>query len=584
MTATMNAEQAERRFHELQKLRQRAALDDGAFRVEVAKLLWRDVHGVFWMPDPETGAWFCNDGNGWIPGDPHAEPHLQAAQPGWRRDRPRRLWRRTRRLLLATALLVALAGLAIVLVFWLHPPAKDSLAALTPTEPLRVQVSIASPAEGSQVAIGQVVAIEATIVGAPSLWGVARVEFQANGELVAAQPVQPKIQIGQASLPVSQAWRPAALGQYQVTVTAYSSQDEPLGTAGLSLAVVELASEPAPAAGCSPAATFVADVTIPAGTAFPPGARMDKVWQVRNSGTCAWGVGYELVLVAGDDLGAPHSVPVPPTAAEELADLAITFWAPTVTVPFTSVWQLQAPDGQFFGPTLPLSIAVEVQAVENLPPLPPAVLQATVIGGSNAGDGNAAGDGYAVDDEYAVRLTWEDQSDNEAAFRIYREDVEASIGLAPANAVQFVDEGVTCGHTYYYAVIAFNAAGVSELSQEAVATLPPCASLADTPPTLILTVVPTDIVASGTFTVVFQANDDLGLSRVTIQGQASGDPLIDAGRSFTCTTPVCAGAWPLTWTGDVSAPLTLTLTAVTWDSAGQESEPAHTTVTVRPPE
>jgi hypothetical protein len=107
--------------------------------------------------------------------------------------------------------------------------------------------------------------------------------------------------------------------------------------------------------------------------------------------------------------------------------------------------------------------------------------------------------------------------------------------------------------------------------------------LVDTPPTLILTVVPTQVVASGTFTVVFQASDDLGLSLVTIQGLDSGDPLIDAGRAFTCTTSVCAGAWPLAWTGDVSVPLTLTLTAVTWDSSGQESEPAWTTVAIHPP-
>jgi hypothetical protein len=571
MNTMMNAEQAERRLRELQKMQQRGALDEGTFRVEVAKLLWRDIHGMFWMLDADTGAWFCNDGNGWTPGDPHADPHLQppsaiGGQPGLRKEKSRRRRQWPRRLLLASILLLSLVGAGVALSFWLRSPVVKNLVASTPTEPPRIRVSIASPAEGSQIALGQVVAIEATIAGIPSLWGVARVEFQANGEPVAVQPVQTKIQLGQASLPLSQPWRPTALGQYQVTVTAYSAQDEPLGTASLSVNVVETAGEMVPEAACSPGATFVADVTIPSGTAFPPGARMDKVWQVRNSGTCAWGVGYELVLVEGDDLGAPHSVPVPPTAAEEMADLAVTFWAPAETVPFTSVWQLQALDGQFFGPTLLLSIVVEVQAVENLPPLAPTNLQATV-----------------VDDGDAVRLTWQDLSDDEDAFRIYREDVEASIGLAPANADQFVDQGVTCGHTYYYAVVAFNAAGVSDTSENALAILPPCASLADTPPTLILTVVPTQVVASGTFTVVFQASDDLGLSLVTIQGLDSGDPLIDAGRAFTCTTSVCAGAWPLAWTGDVSVPLTLTLTAVTWDSSGQESEPARITVGIRPP-
>jgi hypothetical protein len=563
MNATPDADQAERRYRELQKLHRSGALDDDAFRVEVAKLLWRDSHGVFWMPDAETGEWICNRGGGWVTGDPHTEPHLQAARPGTRKEKPRRL----RRFLVASVVVLALAATATGIVLWQQPPLAPYPVLSTPTEPPQVRVTIASPTEGSQVALGQVVAIEATIDGLPDLWGVDHVRFRINGQLLVSQPVRAKIQPNQVSLPLSQAWRPASLGAHQVTVTAYSAQDEPLGAASLSLNVVEASAEPLSAAACTPGATFVADVTIAAGTAFPPGARMDKVWQVRNSGTCAWGVGHELVLVEGEDLGAPHAIPVPPTAAGEMADLAVTFWAPAETGTHASVWQLQAPDGQFFGPTLPLSIEVAVQAVENRPPQPPTDLQAAVIG-----DGSA------------VRLTWVDQSDNEDAFRIYREDVEASVGLAPAGAEQFVDQGIACGHTYRYHIVAFNAAGVSEASELATATLPPCALPADMPPTLILTVVPTQVVASGTFTVVFQASDDLGITLVEIHGQDTGEPAIDAGRAFSCTEPICTGAWPLNRSGDVTAAITLTLMAVAQDSSGQESAPATTTVEIRPPE
>ncbi|NIV35100.1 MAG: hypothetical protein GWN58_38290, partial [Anaerolineae bacterium] len=108
---------------------------------------------------------------------------------------------------------------------------------------------------------------------------------------------------------------PTAQGEQQVAVVAMSSLDEPLGEATINLVVTELADESLPEPVCLPDAAFVADVTIPPGTTFPPETQMDKVWQVRNSGTCAWGVGYQLLRVEGGALGAPDLVPVPPTAA-----------------------------------------------------------------------------------------------------------------------------------------------------------------------------------------------------------------------------------------------------------------------------
>jgi hypothetical protein len=298
--------------------------------------------------------------------------------------------------------------------------------------------------------------------------------------------------------------------------------------------------------------------------AFPPGTQMDKVWQVQNSGSCAWGAGYDLVRAAGDDLGAAGAIPVPPTPAGQRADLAITFWAPAETGVYSSAWQLRSPAGAFFGPMLTLEVEVEARAQKRLPPAPPANLQAGL-----------------VEDGHDVHLTWEDRSSNEDAFRIYREEVGTSIGLAPADAESFVDEGAMCGHTYRYTVVAFNAAGGSP-SDQAEVTLPGCGT-AGLPPTLILTVVPTQVVASEAFTIVFQASDDWGLAQVRIWGEQTGDALLDAGRVFACTGSICTGTWPVTWTGPASA--TLTIAAVAIDSAGQQSEPARIAIPTlgRPP-
>jgi hypothetical protein len=292
---------------------------------------------------------------------------------------------------------------------------------------------------------------------------------------------------------------------------------------------------------------------------------MDKVWQVRNSGTCAWGVGYELLRVSGEELGVSDVVPVPPTAAGESADLAVTFQAPSEAGPHSSAWQLRSPDGTLFGPTLNLSIEVEAQAEESLPPDTPTNIQAEV-----------------TDDGKAIRLTWADQSENEDAFRVYREDMEASIGLAPANAELFVDNATTCGNTYRYGVVAFNAAGTSPLSEIAEASLPACAP-GDTAPSIILTVVPTGVVSSTTpITIIFQATDEQGVTRVTIQGEETGDAELDSGRTYPCDDVVCTGSWPLTPTVEIST--TLTFVGIARDTSGQESEPARSQITVIPPE
>lgn len=555
----MDFKEAERRFHGLQKMRDSGRLDDAAFRLEVAKLLLRDEQGTFWLPDAEGGGWFCNRGGSWEPGDPHAEPLQTATQPPAPRVKRRRGW-----FLLVTAILILLVGAGLLWREW----ARRDIA--TVAEPPPVQVRIASPAEGSQVAVGQVVAIEASLRAASGLQAIDHVEFHVGGTLIGTQAVPPRIEPGQTSLPLSQQWQPTAVGEQQVQVTAHMAEGAALGRASITVQVVKAPAEALPEPDCIPDAIFVTDVTIPPGTPFPPGARLDKVWQVRNSGSCAWGVGYELVLVDGDSLGAPNAVPIPPTAAGELTDVALTFWAPVQMGTYASRWRLQAPDGQFFGPELLLSVQVEALAQESAPPAAPATLRAVVVDGDNA-----------------VRLTWEDRSEDEDAFRVYREDVEASIGLAPANTTRFVDEGVACGHTYRYTLVAFNAAGVSPLSPAAEVSLPACAP-PDAPPTLILTVVPTQVVVSGTFTLVFQAEDDAGVAQVTILGQATGDPALDAGRVFLCSGTPCAGSWAVAWQPTTPATGTLTTTleivAVARDTSDQDSAPARVTVRLRPPE
>jgi len=560
----MDFQKIERRFLELQKQREDGQLNESGFRFEVAKLMLRDERGIFWMIDADSGAWFCNRGEEWEPGDPSAETPLVDARPDVGKARGRTV----RRVVLVGAILLALLA---VTGWWLF-----SQGILTnpffpaPTPSASITVNIASPADGSEVTLGQEVAIESTIDALTDLQTVAQVLLQANGQAVDIQSVRAKIQPQQLSLPLSQRWRPTTTGEYQVAVSALADGGESLGVATITLQVVEPSSDTLPEPACTPDATFVRDVTIAAGTAFPPEARMDKVWQVRNSGTCAWGVGYDLVLVDGAALGAPSRVPAPPTAAGETADLSLTFQAPAAPGAYANLWQLQGPDGQFFGPQLVLSIVVEAQAEESLPPDAPAGLAAAI-----------------QEDGDAIHLTWEDRSDNEDAFRIYREDVEASIGLAPANARLFVDEEVACGHVYRYGVVAFNAAGVSPISETVEVVMPACAP-PDSPPTLMLSVVPTQVLVSELFTITFEASDDVAMDLVIVWGEQSGEPELDMGRLFTCTGVLCTATWPITVgpgileTRPPGGGVPLTVLAIARDSSGQESELVRAKVAILP--
>ncbi|MBU1879514.1 MAG: hypothetical protein KJ734_11235, partial [Chloroflexi bacterium] len=61
---------------------------------------------------------------------------------------------------------------------------------------------------------------------------------------------------------------------------------------------------------CSNNSAFISDVTVPDGTRVEPGARVDKVWRLQNTGTCEWGAGYRWAFVAGEQMGAPDSAAV----------------------------------------------------------------------------------------------------------------------------------------------------------------------------------------------------------------------------------------------------------------------------------
>ena len=100
---------------------------------------------------------------------------------------------------------------------------------------------------------------------------------------------------------------------------------------------------------CVYGSSYVADVTIPDGTQVGMGQSFNKVWRIRNSGTCPWSPGTTLAFAGGFQMGAPASVIVPQTAPGATADVGVTMVAPTAPGAYSGVWQMRDPVGQFFG-------------------------------------------------------------------------------------------------------------------------------------------------------------------------------------------------------------------------------------------
>ncbi len=120
--------------------------------------------------------------------------------------------------------------------------------------------------------------------------------------------------------------------------------------------------------GCTLNASWVADVTVPDNTEFAPGAIFNKVWRVRNSGTCAWEAGTQLVFVSGEPLGGPAAVAVPAVAPGSNTDIGVDLIAPAAPETYRSTWQLQSSEGVRFGSHVYVQIVVPEPATPTAEP------------------------------------------------------------------------------------------------------------------------------------------------------------------------------------------------------------------------
>ncbi len=252
-------------------------------------------------------------------------------------------------------------------------------------------VSIGAPAHGAQLNVGQEVLVQAMAADSA---GISRVELWVDGQLLmASQPPAP-----QSSHAAVLRWTPAAAGAHLLLVKAINLGNVASDPAAIAVtAVASNASAaagsaanptppptaapttaPAPVPACSYDAAFVEHLTVPDGTTWMPGQAFNKIWRVRNTGTCAWESGTEVVFIGGEAMTSTSGSLVPLTAPGATADLLIAMVAPATPGTHAGQWRLRDTKTGLFGATLNVSINVlgpvetqpqpAPQSVQNCPP------------------------------------------------------------------------------------------------------------------------------------------------------------------------------------------------------------------------
>jgi len=106
---------------------------------------------------------------------------------------------------------------------------------------------------------------------------------------------------------------------------------------------------------------FSSDITIPDNTLVKPGARINKIWRMKNTGTCTWGKGFRFAFKYGSKMGGGDVTIMQSkdlVTAGATKDFGVELTAPTVPNMYTGCWRMQSDQGYWFGQTACVTIKV----------------------------------------------------------------------------------------------------------------------------------------------------------------------------------------------------------------------------------
>ena len=96
-------------------------------------------------------------------------------------------------------------------------------------------------------------------------------------------------------------------------------------------------------------AQFVADVSYPDNTPVPAGTVFNKIWKLKNTGTCTWTPSYAIVFSSGEQMGGPTTQALTGNVNPgQTVDVSIFLTAPSTTGTHTGYWILRNATGAIF--------------------------------------------------------------------------------------------------------------------------------------------------------------------------------------------------------------------------------------------
>jgi hypothetical protein len=89
-------------------------------------------------------------------------------------------------------------------------------------------------------------------------------------------------------------------------------------------------------------ATFLKNITVADGAGFQPDSPILKVWQVQNSGSCAWSSKTVLTFAHGVDFNAPPSIPLNTSVPSgAIVDISLNLKSPLRSGTYQGFWKPQ---------------------------------------------------------------------------------------------------------------------------------------------------------------------------------------------------------------------------------------------------
>jgi hypothetical protein len=104
---------------------------------------------------------------------------------------------------------------------------------------------------------------------------------------------------------------------------------------------------------------WVEDVTIPDGTQMNRSQVFVKTWKIKNSGTCSWGEGYQMIFDSGEKMSGQPQTFSGSIAPGQSVDVSVQFTAPTQVGEYVSIWKMANASGISFGDTLFVKIIIK---------------------------------------------------------------------------------------------------------------------------------------------------------------------------------------------------------------------------------